>query len=458
MRTITEIGSDNYSYFAPLMPEVTPGDNVLMLGVIEDDKAAGALASVLENEVASIIALMVAEEDRRKGIGKELVDSFMNLAEHVGVEGVLAVYPEEKEDLNSFFDALGFWIEEGEPVYSIELKDLFSSERVQKKLAAADRDSCRSLSSLSPGEKDQLTALLLEAGYSLQDQQDLGMDPDLSFTLFAQGRPQGVVIAGREEKDLFIHLLYDRQPAGPETPILLLAACLSEARELTYLERLVFVAGKGSVVSLAKNMADHPEMLKRENPVKKAVMPLLTARQRRRMEEDQAAAENTSGVREPTEGEGSAFPVRRYRTTLGELMARPLYVKQKNAKLLARPLSALRPAEYKAFTAFAEACSHGGGGERIWDHSPDCSGVVERNGKPNSFLLVKLGSDGRVYMDDLYLKLGENRDFYELVLLSIRQLAGRLPESTPVYYVCRREEGAKLVEHFYPGLDYEIVK
>ena len=74
--TITRIGEKNYSAFGGILPyEKMPFEDtqVLMIGIIEDGKAAAAAALLLQEETAVIESVYVVPEYRRKGFGSALM-------------------------------------------------------------------------------------------------------------------------------------------------------------------------------------------------------------------------------------------------------------------------------------------------------------------------------------------------------------------------------------------------
>lgn len=77
---ITVVRQENQRYFEPLMPDALWKNADFVMGVIEDETACAVLALKEEDRMIKILWLLVAEEFRRRGIGKALLDNMHELA------------------------------------------------------------------------------------------------------------------------------------------------------------------------------------------------------------------------------------------------------------------------------------------------------------------------------------------------------------------------------------------
>ncbi len=451
-RTYTGIGPENAVYFSPFLKEVELNEGVLALGAMEGGRAVGALAGIRENETASILSVEVAEESRRRGIAAHLMDAFLSYAEKAGCEYAMAVYP-EREDLEGLFGAEGFWTGPAEPVISMDLKALYASPAMEKYFKMAGKGPCKSIAALTPAEKRGFEGLLLEAGFSRQDYGDLGIDPDLSFVLFEDDRPKGMVLAGRAGKQLQADLLYVRPGASRSDPIILLANMLKQAKELSYLKELCFTAMSESVRRLAESLLEEGETLNEGETIRKAVILLgdnkVTEPEGR---EGKTEMSEASAVKNEKSGE-----VREYVVSLNAILEKPNYAKYKDRPGKAKSLSSLSPGEFKDFMKYASEHTHLGAEPEYWEYEEDFSCVIQKEGRTKGFLLIRLEPEGRILMDDLVFAPGKNGDFFEMLVFSVKALSGRLPGEIPLCLRSRREEGHKLIEHFFPDIEYKLV-
>ena len=431
MREFTGIGPDNYQYFTELLSGVSLRQETLALGVIEEGVPAAAMASVLEEGIASVISFTVAEEFRRKGIGSELMLRFLDIAEECGAEGVLAVFQKDLPGVEPFLDQLGFITEDGEALYSVETEALLSSDRVLKTLERYGNKDCKSLASLNKEEENEVFGLLVEAGYSLQDYVDLGGSRRFSFVVIQEGKAQGLLLAGPIFRELHVHLLYDREGAPQDTAMVLLANMLNAVKEQESLREICFSAAKESVLSMVTSLLEDPGQLRKRTEVRSSVFPL--------------------GV----EGKES---YREYSTTLQSIIERPNYIKLKDSELRSRSLASLRSGELKILEDYIRGHIHIGRNTTLLDYDQNSSAVIIRDSQPESFLMIKLTPSGKLRLEYLFFKAGQNNDFFDLLVYSVKQLSKEYPPETSISFVCRREAGAKLVEHFFPDLSYRLVE
>ena len=228
-----------------------------------------------------------------------------------------------------------------------------------------------------------------------------------------------------------MYLLYDREGASIDTPMVLLSHMLKAVKDRESLTQISFTAAKESVLSLVTSLLEDPRQLTKQTEVRSAVLPL------------------------GTEKEGC---FREYCTDLQSITKRPNYLKLKDSELKSRPLSSLRSGELRILEDYIRRHIHFGRGASLPDYDKNSSAVIIRDGQPESFLMIRLTPYGKIRLEYLFLKAGQNNDFFDLLVFSMKQLEKEYPPETPVSFVCRREAGARLVEHFFPELSYRMVE
>ena len=107
---ITEVGAENLKYFKGAFTEEDVKSADLMLGAIYEDASAGGLAVSEDGDDYLILSLYVAEDYRRKGIGRALIDELQRYAAGNGMRAIRSVYElnGNTEEYKLFLENLGF--------------------------------------------------------------------------------------------------------------------------------------------------------------------------------------------------------------------------------------------------------------------------------------------------------------------------------------------------------------
>ena len=202
---ITSIGNENFEYFepytfGPLSPEQSA------LGLIEEEEAVGAVV-VSENEgVCTIDSLFVDPEHQRKGGGTLLMNALKDCGEETGMRDFLIFYNED-EAVTAFLRKTGFTCMPKGAVMELPVDRILSSDTFQKLRGKELDKGIRLVKDLSKQEIGSLQDMIGENGFmtDLLTRQDLV--PELSYTAFEGETPEGILIANREEEDIFVSLL-----------------------------------------------------------------------------------------------------------------------------------------------------------------------------------------------------------------------------------------------------------
>ncbi len=124
---ITEVGAENLKYFKGAFTEDDVKSADLMLGAIYEDASAGGLAVREDGDDYLILSLYVAEDYRRKGIGRALIDELERYAAGNGMRAIRSVYElnGNTEEYKLFLENLGFTeIEEYSKLVSFSVSDV----------------------------------------------------------------------------------------------------------------------------------------------------------------------------------------------------------------------------------------------------------------------------------------------------------------------------------------------
>ena len=126
---ITRITKENEKFFGPFLTRgaLYASPNLIRLGVIEDNRAAGALSAVMHDAHIDITSLYVLPEFRRQGFGSALVDALESASRYRGIETISAEFLED-DDSTAFFDHLGYDLFSRFEQYSFTLGELMRSQ------------------------------------------------------------------------------------------------------------------------------------------------------------------------------------------------------------------------------------------------------------------------------------------------------------------------------------------
>jgi GNAT superfamily N-acetyltransferase len=202
---ITGIGKENIEYFEPyLLGPLAPEQSAL--GLIGEGAAIGAVAVSEHEGVCTIESLFVDPEHQRKGGGTLLMNALKECGEDVGLKDYLIFYGED-EILTAFLRKTGFTCMPKGEVMEIPVNRILSTETFQKLRGKEPDEGIRLVKDLSKQEKNDIQKMITEAGF----QRDLltypDLVPELSYAAFDGEKPEGVLIANRDDEDFFVSLL-----------------------------------------------------------------------------------------------------------------------------------------------------------------------------------------------------------------------------------------------------------
>lgn len=206
---ISSIGQDNYTSFAPLLLQevrdmVQAKEEVLLLGLVEEDKAIGAIAATFDAFDLRILSIYVEENARRRGGGTMLLDALVSLAGEyiVGIVADFAAAEQGTLELKEFLTASGFTrsIGAGKGLYKIELADILRSDSYRE-----NTDFGRTFSELSEHELVKLKKYaVVMGGFVPEDGLDAPtVDRSLSVASFDGTEANGYIVVERVSEKAF---------------------------------------------------------------------------------------------------------------------------------------------------------------------------------------------------------------------------------------------------------------
>ncbi len=240
---LTRIEEENREAFSAFIPAGLQEEGDLAVGVLSEEELpiAAALFSPTENGVM-LKWIFTDPDERRKGAAMLILHDAMILLKGQ-VKALTVSYDENTEGLGELLEHMGFTITEGDPAYSIQLKDLLKVPAFGRLPGKEFPHQRLLLSEASPRTMNGLRDLLnREAGGTvfLED-----IDRDLSLvTETEEGKVLGALLVKRLGKDLQIKLIVNKNPGRVEQLFQgLVEICLDESLG----NRLCFVATNPSV-------------------------------------------------------------------------------------------------------------------------------------------------------------------------------------------------------------------
>lgn len=210
---ITRIGEKNQKWFEQLLLQAAEadGDNIIRLGVIEDGTACGAAAFRVGEYEAELLSLYVTPDFRRRGAAQSLLDTFEELADDTGLEGIMAVWMQETGGMAEFLEKNGFLLLEGSPAYAFRAGDALKSENLKKYLSRSFVGSCVTVKELPPTRQRALEMFVRQGGFEVYGSILTQCTAELSFVMLDQAEmPTACMLCTDTGEQITVDVLLSR--------------------------------------------------------------------------------------------------------------------------------------------------------------------------------------------------------------------------------------------------------
>lgn len=264
MRTITSIGKGNESFFNPLFMGAPTGEGIVRLGVIENGRAAAALSAAVNDGRADLGWFYVDEELRRKGIGRFLLESFLEDAEDGGMTCVYACYP-CNEALDALFADEGFLVMPGEPFCSLDTAEALATERVTAILNSNLNSNVRMLKDLGVMDRKELMQILNSEHLMKQDLDTLACDQELSAVVKEEAAgPEAVLLSDRQDNRYLLQYLYNDRSDEPDNLLQLIRYLAESIRDDPSFSELCFSPASSHIRKFTEKLVSDPSLIREQ--------------------------------------------------------------------------------------------------------------------------------------------------------------------------------------------------
>ena len=265
MRTLTAIGKQNESFFAPFLMGIPISEGILRFGVIEDQKACGALAASVSQNDATLLQLYIAEPSRKKGHASALLSAFLKLMKSAGVPFVYASYGKD-EVMDHLLTSQGFFVLPGDEIVRLLVEDLLVSEEVKKLRRREIRNPhLHPLSALSPKERSSMHQLLETECITNEDYSAFAPDPELSAVIFKEEKATALLLAKKDEGRCLVQFLCNADPNAPLNAQNLMIHLTQQILIDPDLYELCFYAEEDHMLEFAERLVGDPKLIRRES-------------------------------------------------------------------------------------------------------------------------------------------------------------------------------------------------
>ena len=198
------IGSDKESIeyfikFAEAFKIRIPKNASIISTVGDDGSLMGFGAVVSRNDLADLLFLYVIEEERRKGIGGNLLREIEEVALAAGVGSIRCIVQHE-DTIFDFFEAEGYEFFETPKEYAVPIGSLHYSDSYRKNIEGKTPHKAKALDACSAGEKKILKEYFEEKRITDIDEYNLKLSAaafegnELSALLLCESNMEGIII------------------------------------------------------------------------------------------------------------------------------------------------------------------------------------------------------------------------------------------------------------------------
>lgn len=229
---LTRVGKENYKYFSEILfLDHVEVDNIVMVGVLEDDIPIAAGALTLEKDSVRIISLYTVSDYRRQGACRLMIQTFDDIAREVG-SGRMEIDFAFSDELGEVFEHLGFDVFDSDGELLMSKRTLLSSPRIKRLVGMKSSHRIRSLNTMTDLMKNEALTRMSELGL---DAIPKNCDENISaFSYSKNGKFTGALFASVDDEDVYLDLLFGngKDAIGPMLLTSHFVKQLSDAKNL----------------------------------------------------------------------------------------------------------------------------------------------------------------------------------------------------------------------------------
>lgn len=221
---ITRIGLKNRKCFEKLLLQTgePEEENIIRLGVLEEDTACGAAAFRIYGDHAELMNIYVAPAFRRRGMAQCMLDAFEKMAEKARLTCIVAFYHSENEEVTAFLSKNGFLLTNSMPICYFRTGDAEKTERLQQYIKPDHAGHPITLRELPPIFCRALEKFVRQGNYRMTGPILEQYNGDMSFVMLDDEQtPTACMLCTDTGEQITIEVLVCKEDSRADIPRLL---------------------------------------------------------------------------------------------------------------------------------------------------------------------------------------------------------------------------------------------
>lgn len=208
MKQLTGIGSENVAYFKHLMDTESAIDDQVAVGAVWDNATVGMALFSTEDSTLFLDYIYVDPAYRKKGVASDILKGMQKEVAPMGCHRMEVYYESSSDELDAFFNAMGFATVVDEKTYKIPASDFLASDFFQKIKDKKASNSVVSMDKLNDRQKKLLYNELVRTGFDVEALSEGRYDPTRSFVVYDKdGVEAKAVLYSDLERDVLTIIL-----------------------------------------------------------------------------------------------------------------------------------------------------------------------------------------------------------------------------------------------------------
>ncbi len=187
MIQVTKIGPQNQQWFEEFLMTPESTEDMIRLGVIEDDTACGAAAFRIGRSSAELMSLYVASEFRRRGAAQSMLDTFLEFGGKLGLTSLMTVYMRDNAEMGAFLAKNGFLQLDSSESYFFLAGDALQSGKLTEIVSGNIPGNCVPVDKLPPTRQRALERFVRKGGFVLRGAIGENCTGEMSFAVVDAG-------------------------------------------------------------------------------------------------------------------------------------------------------------------------------------------------------------------------------------------------------------------------------